>query len=323
MLARPSHDFSGLVPGTQAADCSPGRQPAPDPGTGRLEVQLVDGASAVVGSRAASPLQLLAPRARGRAAWIVAASHGGGLVVGDAIRLSISVGPGATACLGTQAETKVYRAGAGAPSPGATGTPGLRPAQAERTVKRAFVGARQELAAEVGAGGLLALLPDPVSPFAGSRYAQLQRFELAPGASLAVLDAVTAGRAARGERWAFDGYRARNEVRVGGELVLADALRLEAAEGPPPSTRLLGLELLATVVLVGPRLAGAARALLEELSRAPAAAGADVLEVASPVGDGVLLRLAARSVEAGMTALRARLAFLSEPLDGDPLLRRP
>ncbi len=299
MLRPTPLDLEVLVPGSRAAACPRARQhPAPAPGTGRLEVLAVDGRSADVTCAASSPLQLLIPRPRGTAAWIVAASHGGGLVSGAAVELAVSVGAGAAACLGTQAETKVYRA-AGGP------------------------GARQSLAAAVGSGGLLALLPDPVSPFADARYEQEQRFELAAGASLVVLDAVTAGRAARGERWALARYRSRNEVRASGTLIVADAVHLEAGWGPPLPRRLDGLELLATVIALGPRVEAAARALLEALGRAPADGGAPVLAAASPVREGVVLRLASRSVEEGMRALRAHLSFLAEPLGGDPLLRRP
>jgi urease accessory protein len=280
-----------------AGSCLLARQPAPANGAGRLEVALIDGASSVVTCRATSPLQLLAPRARGAAAWILAASHGGGLVAGDAVELEISVGPGASAYVGTQAETKVYRAGGGA--------------------------TRQRLDAEVGDGGLLALLPDPVSPFAGAAHGQEQRFALAPGGSLAVLDAVTAGRAARGERWALARYASRNEVRVGGALVLADAVRLVAGEGPPLHLRLPGVELLATILLLGPRVAAGAAAALRAVAEAPTDGAAPVVTAASPLADGVLLRIAARSVEAGMAAARAHLSFLAGPLDGDPLLRRP
>ncbi|HET6439245.1 MAG TPA: urease accessory protein UreD [Anaeromyxobacter sp.] len=297
MLTSTWHDLVGALPEPRAGSCLSSQQ-AIVPGAGRVKVEEVEGASALVGCAASSPLQLLSPRPRGRAVWVVAASHGGGLVAGDRTELHLSVGPGATACLGTQAETKVYRAG----------TSG---------------GARCGLYAEVGSGGLLVLLPDPVSPYAGSRYEQIQRFELEAGSSLALLDAVTSGRAARGERWALESYRSRNEVRVGRELVLSDALHLEAAEGPPLSHRLAGVELFATVVLLGPRVCHAGRAILAELDETPASSEASVLAVASPVADGILLRLAARSMEAGLSALRARLAFLADPLGGDPLLRRP
>jgi urease accessory protein len=298
MLALAPLGFPASVPALRAGSCSSWQQRPPRGGAGRLEVAQVEGSSAVVGCAATSPLQLLSPRPRGPAVWVVAASHGGGLVAGDAIELEVSIGPRATACLGTQAETKVYRAGDAG-------------------------GATQRLAAAVGAGGLLALLPDPVSPFAGSSYQQVQRFELAPDASLVVLDAITAGRAARGERWAFDGYHSRNEVRVAGVPLLADGVRLVAGEGPPLPRRLAGLELLATVILLGPRVAGAARAILQATAELPAAGGAPVLRAASPLGDGLFLRLGARSVEAGMAAIRSHLSFLAAPLDGDPLLRRP
>ncbi len=299
MLRSTALDLDVPVPGSRAAACSTARHGSGlAPGAGRLEVLAVDGCSAVVTCAASSPLQLLVPRPRGTAAWILAASHGGGLVSGDAVDLQVSVGAGAAAYLGTQAETKVYRA-------------------ADRG------GARQSVAAAVGSGGLLALLPDPVSPFAGARYRQEQRFELAAGASLVVLDAVTAGRAARGERWALERYRTRNEVRLSGTLILADAVHLEAGAGPPLPHRLDGIELLATLIAVGPRIAPAARELLAALGRAPADGGAPVLAAASPVGDGLVLRLASRSVEEGMQALRSHLSFLADPLGGDPLLRRP
>lgn len=287
----------GPLPDLPAGSCLSARQRVPAAGAGRLEVALVDGASSVLTCRATSPLQLLAPRARGPAAWVLAASHGGGLVTGDAVDLEIAVGPGATAYVGTQAETKVYRSGGGE--------------------------TRQRLRAAVGDGGLLAVLPDPVSPFAGASHQQEQRFELAPGGSLAVLDAVTAGRAARGERWALERYASRNEVRVGGALVLADAVHLAAGEGPALQRRLPEVELLATVLLLGPRVAAGAAAALQAVSGAPADGAAVVVAAASPLADGVLLRLAARSVEAGMSAVRAHLSFLAGPLDGDPLLRRP
>jgi urease accessory protein len=298
MLAASDLPFSAPLPASVAAACPNPRQAPPSPGAGRLEVERVDGQSAVVTCSARSPLQLLTPCPRGRAAWVVAASHGGGLVGGDAVELALRIGPGASACLGTQAETKVYR-----------------PA--------GLAGARQSLSASLGEGALLALLPDPVSPYAGARYDQVQRFDLAPGASLALLDAVTAGRAARGERWAFTRYRSRNEVHAEGRLLLADALRLDAAEGPPLPERLQGLELLATVLLLGPAVAAAAQALLSEVAALPASPDAPVLAAASPVGDGVLLRIGARTVEEGMAAVRHHLAFLAAPLDGDPLLRRP
>jgi urease accessory protein len=99
----------------------------------------VDGASAIVACAAASPLQLLSPSPRGRCAWIIPASHGGGLLAGDDVSLEVDVGDGAVALLSTQAGTKVYR------SPGRVAT--------------------QRLDARVGRDAVLAVLPHPVSCF--------------------------------------------------------------------------------------------------------------------------------------------------------------
>jgi urease accessory protein len=272
----------------------------------------VAGESAAIECRSHTPLRLLLPRARGRTVWAVAASHGGGLVGGDHVALDLGVGEDAQACLTTQAETKVYRS---ADAPG-----------------------RQSTRARVARGGLLAVLPEPVSAYAGSAYEQAQRFELAAGGSLVLLDTFTAGRSARGERWAFRSLRTANEVALDGRLVLADALRLAEGEGPPVATRMAGLELYVTVVLLGPRVADDAAALLADVAARPAAP-APVLVAASPLpslaargggspgtsplSGGVLLRLAAAEVEVGLAALRAALAFLPGLLGEDPLSRRP
>ncbi len=266
-------------------------------GGGRVVVGLADGASAVLSCAAAGPLHLFTPRPRGRAAWVVAATLGGGLVAGDAVTLELDVGPGATALLGTQAHTKVFRS--------------------------AGAWASQDLVARVAEGATLAVLPEPTSLFAGARYRQAQRFVLAPGASLLLVDAVTHGRAARGEAWAMEAYRSRNVVEAGGRVAIADAVRLARGEGPPVAARMAGVAILATALLVGPGVADGAAAIAAELGRAPAGFADGVLAAASPVAGGVLLRLAAQTVEAGLLFLRARLAFAAALLDGDPFARRP
>lgn len=64
----------------------------------------------------------------------------------------------------------------------------------------------------IASGAALWLGADPVQPFAGSRYAQTQIFEVEPGGSVGLVDWVTEGRSARGERWAMDGWRGKNEI---------------------------------------------------------------------------------------------------------------
>ena len=79
------------------------------PGTGLLDVVRVARRSTVRRAYATSPLRFLTPGNHGRAAWVYAASYRGGLLGGDALRLTVRVGSDASAFVSTQASTKVYR----------------------------------------------------------------------------------------------------------------------------------------------------------------------------------------------------------------------
>ena len=170
-------------------------------------------------------------------------------------------------------------------------------------------------------GGVLAFLPDAVSCFSGARYTQSQRFALEPNASLLFVDAVTAGRTARGERWALEQYASRNEVTVGGGLLLRDALDLGPG-GLPLAERMGPFRLFALAVLLGPAFAGAARSLLQQISSTSADRQSPLRVTASPLADGVLLRYGAESVEDFSAALRNHFSFLSNHLGEDPFSRR-
>lgn len=278
-------------------DAPAARPPLPG-GAGRLHVGLVDGASAALAIEAHNPLKLLVPSPRGPVAWAYAATFGGGLVAGDRIALEVRVDAGATAALGTQSATKVYRAGRDAD-------------------------AAQELAATIGAGATLALVPDPVACFADSRYAQRQELELTADASLLLIDCVTGGRAARGERWACRRYASRNRIRRDGVLLLDDATRLDAGEGRPLAGRFGRFQVFGSLVLLGPRFAATAGELLAALALAPVERGASLLAAASPLADGALVRLAATTTEALEGWLRQQLAPTIAGLGGDHWTRRP
>src|SRR6185369_13920968 len=194
------------------------------PGGGSLEFQRVRGATVVTRAVAASPLRLLNPRNTGTSAWVYTATYGGGLVGGDALALDVDVAAGASALLATQASTKVYRSACGA---------------------------SQRLRARVGDGSLLVLLPDPVTAFAGSRYTQEQHVDLDPGGSLVLVDWMTAGRVASGERWGFDGYTNRTAVRRARTVLLHDAVSLDPADGDV-ARRMSRFNCAATVIMTGP-----------------------------------------------------------------------
>ena len=61
------------------------------------------------------------------------------------------------------------------------------------------------------ADALLAVVPDPIVCFADADFTQTQRYDLHPDASLVMVDWITSGRHASGERWAFSRYESRFE----------------------------------------------------------------------------------------------------------------
>lgn len=244
---------------------------------------------------ATSPLRLLTPRNHGPAAWIYAATYGGGLVDGDALRLEVSIGAGATAMLSTQASTKVYRSPRGTSS---------------------------ELDATIGAGGLLALLPDPVVCFADSRYRQAQRVRLEEDATLVLLDWLSCGRRAAGERWKFDRYESRLDVRRNGRLALLDATALEADSGSLLE-RAGRFNVLCTIVLIGPAVRAEAARSVSSVSSLPLEKRAAILAGASPLGDdGCIVRIAGIAFEDVAAVVRRHLDFVPVLLGDDPWARK-
>ena len=276
------------------------------PGSVALDFRRVAGRTVIARAFARSPARLLTPRNHGTAAWVFLASLGGGLLDADCIDVRMDVGAGASALLGTQASTKVYRSSRGA---------------------------SQRLEAQLGAGALLALVPDPVVCFRAARYEQDLRVDLGPDSSLFLLDGYTAGRSASGERWQFDAYASRTVVLRDAARLFVDATRLDPEAGSLPA-RMGGFDAVLTLFAAGPRL-GAVRAAMVasaasaapsgERPRSPAAApreGAPVM-AASPVGeDAMIFRVAARRFEDASRALRPSFAALADVLGDDPFARK-
>jgi urease accessory protein len=249
---------------------------------------------------AESPLKWLTPGNGGHAAWIFAASYGGGLVGGDHLALDVHVVAGATALLSTQASTKVYRS---------------------------VSGASTSLAARIDAGAVLLSLPDPVVCFAGSHYRQAQAVDLDPSGGLVLLDWMTSGRRGSGERWGFDGYASTTSVRVGGRLAIHDAVRLDRADGDL-AVRAGRFDVLALVVVAGDRLAADAARLMETVAAMPIGRRADVVVSAGPLPGlasappGCVVRLAGGHVEDVRRVLHGLLAFVPGLLGDDPWARK-
>jgi urease accessory protein len=260
--------------------------PQARPGRAFLAVQRVDGQSSVTARFATSPLQLLAPRSRGGTVWACTSSLGGGLVAGDETFLRIDLSAGTRCVLGTQSSTKIYR------------NPEAKPC-GHRTV------------AHLGRGAFLALLPDPVQPFAQALYTQRQSFHLEEGASLVLVDWLTSGRAARGERWAFTRVETCNQVLLNGRQLLMDALRLDSEDGPLENPYRLGrFNCLALLLVMGDSLREAAFRVLADVTAQPLRRHATLYQSASPLEPGAIVRLAGESVMDVGRELRRHLALL-------------
>ncbi|MEZ4404916.1 MAG: urease accessory protein UreD [Polyangiales bacterium] len=248
--------------------------------------------SEVVRARSDGPLRLVCPRRAGDAAWVVTSSLGGGLVDGDDVTLDLSVGAGAVALLTTQASTKVYR---GASS--------------------------QRARVAVDGDGVALVVPDPVVPFAGARFTQRTDLSLSPDATVALIDVVTAGRVAYGERWSAASITSTLAVSVGERSLLVDRVRLDPARGDLAS-RMGRFEAFGTALLLGPRARDLARDLLARVADTPVGRRAPVVIAASPLGDGVIARVAGESIEAVTRAVRELVAPLCASVGEDPWSRR-
>ncbi|MCR5978564.1 urease accessory protein UreD [Gordonia jinghuaiqii] len=152
-----------------------------------------------------TPLQIMRPlyydRSRPDMPYTYVMTIGGGVLHGDRQRMDITVEAGAAAHVTTQAHTKIHR---------------MHDGYATSIVNL-----------DVGPGAYLEYLPDPIIPFAESRYYQQTRVTLDPEATLVVGETVYAGRLSRGERHEYEAYATDLEVvRPDGEPVLIDRARL-------------------------------------------------------------------------------------------------
>lgn len=267
-------------------------------GYGLVELQCIGGRTRAVRALAQNPLKILNPSGSGRSAALYATTLGGGLVAGDQIHVDLRCGPQTTTLWTTQSATKVYR------SP----------------LDQAC---RQALDATIGDGALLVAWPDPLICFAGSIYEQGQSFRLSSTASLVLVDCLSSGRRARGERWAFARYRSRNRIWVDDALVLEDALLLDPADGALDRAFCMGrFEAFATVILAGPSIEAEAQRICREVESERLHRRSDFLCSASPLRAGAILRILGQDPEAVTRYIRGKLAGIIARLDNDPLARK-
>ncbi|KAL5977504.1 hypothetical protein ACLOJK_021851 [Asimina triloba] len=194
---------------------------------GILVVEKVGGKSKVTRCFSRYPLKFIVPSkvasSKTDAVWIYTLSYGGGIVSGDCIGCSVTVGEACTAVLTTQASTK----------------------------------------ARVGSHALLAILPDPVTCFSTARYTQKQIFRVASDSSLVIVDWLTSGRHECGEKWDFDLYKSTNNIFLEGseplfldshtskEVYAVKQVLLEKGSSISVADRMQEYQVIVMVVIMG------------------------------------------------------------------------
>ena len=142
-------------------------------------------------------------------------SPSGGVLQGDRLEVEVLVAGGARLHLDTPSAMRLYR---------------MPEARAE-----------QEVTLTVDGDGYLEYLPDPAIPFAGADFTSCTHARVAHDATLILAEAVTAGRAARGEVHQFTRYESVVEIaRPGGPILALDATILDPADGLEAPGRLGG-----------------------------------------------------------------------------------
>lgn len=202
------------------------------------------------------PLKLISPSPSSsqKSVLVFLLTYGGGLVGGDQVNLTIDVKPKAKLTIVTQGHTKIFKS----------------PTRQVIT--------RQSLHVTIDDGAGVCLLPDPVQPFEGSVYEQCQKFYVAEGGSICLLDWVSAGRTARGEDWDLRAWSGRNEVwsaqsNCKPRLLLRDNVILER-ETPDSTIQYLrkkmnGMGIFGTLVLRGPMMEALAAFFMSEFAALP------------------------------------------------------
>lgn len=264
--------------------------------------------SEILRARSEGPLRLLFPRGGGPAAWIITSSLGGGFVDGDHLALDVEVQAGAIALLSTQSSTKVYR-----------GT------------------SSQRTRVTVGADATALVVPDPVVPFRDASFSQRTDVELDPSASLVLIDVLTAGRVAFGERWDSTRIDSTLAVHLGDERRFYERLLLER-QGRPLAERMGRYDVIGTALVFGPRFDEEAAELAAGIAAAPAPRDAKVIVSASAFSIhrtdhrlpnatsspplGVVVRVAAETTSLAQETIRKLVGPCCAKVGEDPWSRR-
>ena len=128
----------------------------------------------------------------------------GGLLGGDQLAMSLQIGARAHVQVTTTGATRIYRSRAGAPP------------------------ATQRIDVSVEQSACLEYLPDPIIPFAGSRFTQNTKINLDADTGLFWWEVLAPGREARGELFTYDAVEMKTSIAALGRPIAIERVRVAA-----------------------------------------------------------------------------------------------
>jgi urease accessory protein len=173
----------------------------------QITVGYVGGKSRLTTAYANTPLKLLAPKTHTTTCHVVLSNYGGGFVSGDVVHISMQCEANTKVCLGTQANTRVYRA------------------------------TNEDWSSQVVAGtvdrdALAVVCQDPLVLHAGAKFRQEQNWSLHEDSSVLLTDWLASGRHETGERFEFSAFESTIRIEVDGSPVMLDRFSLNADQSP-------------------------------------------------------------------------------------------
>jgi len=165
------------------------------------------------------------------AASVILVCTGPGVFAGDRLEQRVIAGPGARVLIQSQSALQVHPGPSGVESPAIVST-----------------------TCQIAADAEVYAHWDPVIPFAGSRLQERIGLQLASDARLYWADGLMAGRASRGERWAFASLDHELRLDADGGLQYLERYRLSGGRSPEPAWMAGGAHYVGTTLLCGERI---------------------------------------------------------------------
>ncbi len=164
-----------------------------------LEVANYQNVSHLIKSFQVPPIKFINPKAIKGCCQVFISNYGGGMVAGDDVQIDINCLPATKLFLGTQSHTKIYKC-------------------EQKQI------CSQKITGSVHADAMVVFLPDPLLPFAKSRFRQNQEWQVDGSGNLLLLDWIYAGRLSRNEVFAYSELFSELKIWRGNRLLILEKL---------------------------------------------------------------------------------------------------